>query len=97
MRKLKLLGALLAVMAVVASSTISPAMANHWHEDEEDEGLDACFMGTQEVEELVWVTNIFGYEEPEIVKYNVPCEEDDDDDWDDDEDHGDDDDNHDLL
>ncbi len=30
MRKLKLLGALLAVMAVMASSSVSPAVASHW-------------------------------------------------------------------
>ncbi len=96
MRKLKLLGALLAVMAVVASSTLSPAMANHWDDDDdEDEGLlDGCFLGTREVDQLVWEPTIFGYEKPEVVTLKEPCDDegdDDDDDW------HDDDDNHDFL
>ncbi len=90
MRKLKLLGALLAVMAVVASSTMSPAIANHWHDDDDDNGDDNCFLGTQEVQELVWVETIFGTWEPEVVTYEVPCDDEDDDD----DDHHDDDDDH---
>ena len=96
MRKLKLLGALLAVMAIVASSTISPAMANHWDDDDdEDEGLlDGCFLGTREVQKEVWVETIFGTMEPEVLTLKEPCDDegdDDDDDW------HDDDDNHDFL
>ncbi len=38
MKKLKLVGALLAMMALIAASTVSPAMADHWFFYEDPEG-----------------------------------------------------------
>ena len=82
-------------MAVVASSTISPAMANNWwnDDDDDDNGLDACFLGTQEVDVVVEEVDVFGNPDFDVLTLDVPCDDDDDhdddDDWDDDDDHKD--------
>jgi hypothetical protein len=85
LRKLKLLGVLLAMMAVIASSTVSPALAWHW-DDDDDDGDDACFMGYREEDRIVYEETIFGTTEPEVVTLRVPCDDEDDDDHDDDDD-----------
>jgi hypothetical protein len=86
LRKLKLLGVLLAMMAVLASSTVAPAMANHWDDDDDHRDRnDNCFMGYREEDRVVYKETIFGTTEPEVVTLKVPC--DDDHDWDDDDHH----------
>ena len=64
MRKLKLLAALLAVMAVVVSSIASPAMARHW--DYYDDPWGEC--GWMEV----WDDSIF-YPYYEFEGYEYDC------------------------
>ncbi len=45
LRKLKLLGALLAMMALIASSTVAPAMADHWDFYDDEWGECGWFFG----------------------------------------------------
>jgi hypothetical protein len=45
LRKLKLLGALLAMMALIASVSVAPAMADHWYIYEDPEGECGWFVG----------------------------------------------------
>jgi len=99
LRKLKLLGVLLAMMAVIASSTASPALATHW-DVYSDEWGDCGYM------QVGWDYHIIGdYYEPEYSTFEE-ChnywlysddwglfgpkwddEEDDHHHWDDDDDH----------
>ena len=67
MRKLKLLAALLAMMTVIVSTSISPAMADHW--DYEDDPWGEC--GWMEV----WDDSIF-YPYYEFEGYEYDCHED---------------------
>ena len=67
MRKLKLLAALLATMTVIASSSVSPALADHW--DYDDDPWGEC--GWMEV----WDDSIF-YPYYEFEGYEYDCHED---------------------
>jgi len=67
LRKLKLLAALLAMMTVIVSTSISPAMADHW--DYEDDPWGEC--GWMEV----WDDSIF-YPYYEFEGYEYDCHED---------------------
>ncbi len=89
MRKLKLLAALLAMMAVIVSSTVAPAMARHW--DIYDDPWGEC--GWYEVWDYSYVFERWEFEGYEYDCHrNWPDWDDDDERWDDDDEDWDDDD-----
>jgi hypothetical protein len=95
LRKLKLLGVLLAMMAVVVSSTASPALARHW--DYYDDPWGQC--GWNEVWEWSYVFERWDFEgyEYDCHRYWSDFDRWDDDDhrnWDDDDHRNWDDDDH---